>query len=43
MDVVPDTPSTIIVGMRRMPWASTPEWTGTQTMLIDWIDIEPLE
>jgi Glycosyl hydrolases family 16 len=42
-DVVPDTPSTIIVGMRRMPWASTPEWTGTQTMLIDWIDIEPLE
>lgn len=42
-DIVPDTPSTIIIGMRRMSWAGTPEWRGTQTMVIDWIDIEPLE
>jgi hypothetical protein len=41
--VVPDTPSTLILGMRRMQWAGTPEWTGMETMLIDWVDIEPLE
>jgi hypothetical protein len=41
-DVVPDYPSQVIIGMRRMPWAGSPDWTGSQTMLIDWIDIEPL-
>jgi len=40
--VVPDCPSTVIFGMRQMPWAGTPDWTGRQTMLVDWIDIEPL-
>lgn len=42
-NIVPLTPSTIIVGMRRMPWAGTAEWTGTQTMVIDWIDIERID
>lgn len=40
-DVVPDYPSEVIFGMRQMPWAGTPDWTGTQTMLVDWICIEP--
>ena len=41
-DIVPDYPSTVIFGMRRMPWSGTPDWSGKQTMLVDWIDIEPL-
>ena len=41
-DVVPDTPSRVIFGMRRMPWSGTPDWSGKQTMLVDWIDIEEL-
>ena len=41
-DVVPDYPSRVIFGMRRMPWSGTPDWEGKQTMLVDWIDIEPL-
>lgn len=41
-DVVPDYPSRVIFGMRRMPWSGTPDWSGKQTMLIDWVDIEEL-
>jgi len=41
--VVPDNPSQIILGMRQMPWSGVPDWKGSQTMLIDWIDIEPLD
>lgn len=41
-DVVPDHPSRIIFGMRRMPWAGEPDWTGSRTMLADWVDIEEL-
>ena len=41
-DVVPDYPSRVIFGMRRMPWSGSPDWTGKQTMLIDWVDIEEL-
>lgn len=40
---VPDVPSSVIFGMRRMPWAGSPEWSGSETMVIDWIDIEPLD
>ncbi len=42
-DVVPDYPSMVIFGMRRMPWAGRPDWSGKKTILVDWIDIEPLE
>ena len=42
-DIVPDSPSRVIFGIRRMPWAGTREWKGSQTLLVDWIDIEPLE
>jgi len=42
-DVVPDYPSRVILGMRRMPWSGIPDWRGKQTMLIDWVDIEPLD
>jgi hypothetical protein len=38
----PRGPALLIFGMRQMPWAGKPDWTGTQTMLVDWIDIEPL-
>ena len=41
-DVAPDCPSTVIFGMRQLPWAGAPDWKGRQTMLVDWIDIEPL-
>ena len=41
-DVTPDCPLTVIFGIRQMPWAGTPDWPGRQTMLVDWIDIEPL-
>lgn len=41
-DIVPDYPSTVIFGMRRTPWAGKPDWEGSQTMLVDWISIEPV-
>jgi hypothetical protein len=41
-DVVPEAPSQVIIGMRRMPWAGTTKWIGMETILIDWVDIEPL-
>ena len=41
-DIVPDYPSTVIFGMRQTPWAGEPDWKGTQTMLVDWICIEPV-
>lgn len=42
-DIVPDAPSRVIFGMRQMPWAGKPDWSGTQTMLVDWICIESLK
>lgn len=42
-EVVPASPSQVIIGMRRMPWAGKTDWSGTQTMLIDWVDIEELD
>lgn len=41
-DIAPDARSTVIFGMRQMPWAGIPDWSGRRTMLVDWIDIEPL-
>lgn len=41
--IVPQTPATLILGIRRMPWAGIPDWNGTNTMLIDWVDIELLD
>jgi len=42
-NVVPEGSSQVIIGMRRMPWAGKVDWTGTECMLIDWIDIEDLQ
>lgn len=42
-DPVPATTSTVIFGLRQMPWAGSPDWPGSLTMLIDWISVEPLE
>lgn len=39
---VPSRPATLILGLRCMPWAGEPDWEGTQTMLVDWVKIEPL-
>lgn len=41
-DVVPKASSRVIVGMRRMPWAAKCDWSGRETMFIDWVDIEKL-
>lgn len=42
-DLVPQTAATIILGLRQMPWAGTPDWTDSQTMLVDWVSVEPLD
>lgn len=42
-EIVPDVPSSVIFGMRRMPWAGSPTGSGTETMTVDWIDVEPLD
>lgn len=42
-DTVSVTPSTVIFGLRQMPWAGAPDWPDFQTMLVDWISVEPLE
>ena len=42
-DVVPDAPSTIIFGLRQMPWAGQADWDGSQTMLVDWVSVEPIK
>jgi len=41
-DVVPDHPAEVIFGMRQMPWAGQADWDDSQTMLVDWICIEPV-
>ena len=41
-DIVPKTPMSVIFGMRKTPWSGDPDWEGRQTLLVDWIDIEPL-
>jgi hypothetical protein len=40
--IVPESPMNVIFGMRKTPWSGQPDWEGRQTLLIDWIDIEPL-
>jgi hypothetical protein len=40
--IVPESPMNVIFGMRKTPWSGQPDWDGRQTLLIDWIDIEPL-
>jgi hypothetical protein len=40
---VPENPTNVIFGMRQMPWAGVADWSGSQTMLVDWIKIEPLD
>jgi len=42
-DAVPDRPARIIFGLRQMPWAGRAEWDEPQTMIVDWISVEPLE
>jgi len=42
-DTVPDQPTRVIFGLREMPWAGQPAWEGSQTMLVDWISVEPLD
>ncbi len=42
-DSVPDRPTRVIFGLRQMPWAGRADWEGAQTMVVDWIRVEPLE
>lgn len=42
-DAVPDKPTAVMFGLRQMPWAGRPDWVGYQTMLVDWVAVEPLE
>jgi hypothetical protein len=40
--VVPDSKSTVLIGMRHMSWTGNLDWQGTQTMVIDWLRIKSL-
>lgn len=40
---VPIRPAMLIFGFRRMPWAGKPDWEGEWSMLVDWIEITPLD
>jgi hypothetical protein len=33
----------VIIGLRQMPWAGRAEWEEPQTMIVDWVSVEPLE
>lgn len=35
--------SEVIIGFRQLPWAGNFRWSGTHTMVIDYLKIEPLE
>lgn len=35
--------SEVIIGFRHLPWAGSFNWTGTHTLVIDYLKIEPLE
>ncbi|PQJ80430.1 Ig-like domain-containing protein [Polaribacter porphyrae] len=35
--------SEVIIGFRQLPWAGNFNWSGTHTMIIDYLKIEPLE
>ena len=37
--LVPKNPTTVHVGMRHMGWTGKLNWTGTRTMVVDWIRI----
>jgi hypothetical protein len=41
-EAIPSEPSQVLFGLRQMPWAGTPDWEDSQTVLVDWVDIEPL-
>jgi hypothetical protein len=40
---VPEDPASVIVGVRQMSWTGTLDFEGTKTMLIDWVDISPID
>jgi beta-glucanase (GH16 family) len=42
-NLVPDSPARLLVGVRHMSWTGPLDWEGTQTMIIDWIRVEPLD
>ena len=35
--------SEVIIGFRQLPWAGNFNWSGTHTLVIDYLKIEPLE
>ena len=41
--LVPQRPTTVLVGMRHMSWTGKLDWEGTRTMVLDWIRVEPLD
>jgi hypothetical protein len=40
--LVPDSPARLYVGMRHMSWTGKLDWSGTQTMVVDWIRVTPI-
>jgi hypothetical protein len=40
---VPESPANVIIGVRQMSWTGSLNFSGTKTMLIDWLDITPID
>jgi len=43
IDEAPSGPARVIFGLRLIPWAGIPGWSGSRAMTVDWVDIEPLK
>lgn len=41
--LIPVLPAEVIVGFRRVAWAGEVAWTGTRTMIVDWLAIHPID
>ncbi|MFZ5563433.1 MAG: Ig-like domain-containing protein [Thermodesulfobacteriota bacterium] len=40
---IPDSDSEVILGFRQTVWAGRLNWTGTRTLFIDWLNIQPID
>jgi hypothetical protein len=41
--IIPYFDSEVIIGFRDLSWAGTPDWTGTRTMTVDWLNVQPID
>ncbi|MCK4409806.1 MAG: cadherin-like domain-containing protein, partial [Candidatus Eisenbacteria sp.] len=41
--IMPYFDSEVIIGFRDLSWAGSPDWTGTRTMTVDWLNVQPID